>query len=202
MGANWGHIPRLALATALLSLVGCGSPAATLATGVEPFATLLNDATDAGASRAQIEALRESSQTGEMSFETISALVDATLECFADAGISFRREEPLELAPGFLLPFYGVGDTTTGGGSASALSAACEQQHSYFAFVAYQNQAGVQAARDAALLDELPEVRACLAKNGFDLPADATPDEVRQAVSQVAAETDDAGDVVLCSENL
>ena len=199
-----GLRPTLVLVAAglLVALAACAGPATSPVASIEPFATSLQDASDADASRAQIDALRESSHTGEMSFETISTLVDATLECFADAGLSFRREEPIEVAPGFLLPFYGVGDTTTGDGSASALATACEHQHSYFAFVAYQNQSGVQTALDAALLEELPEVRACLADNGFDLPADATPDEVRQAVWQVAAETDDAGSVVLCSENL
>ncbi len=182
-------------------LAGCGPDSAPRPTGNDVFALAYDEAKDADASPSQLDALAKASNEGEMGYEELASLIHDTFNCLDDAGIPYQPIYPWERWPGFAIPMYGIGESEIlGGTSSTAIAAECELKYSGFAFMAYQNQPSAQDARDERFREDLPATLACLVENGYTLPEDASLDEVRAAVSELAIETGQSGELILCSE--
>lgn len=145
---------------------------------------------------SQLAALREAADSGEMSYEEISALLEETFQCFDDAGIGYRRLPDLEPIPGFVMPNYGH--------DAEPLSVAddCLVRTSQYAYDAYARQPAALELLDAALEAERDEILACLRAKGATIDDDATLDEMRQTDIALFEEAMAAGnrDFDYCSE--
>lgn len=195
---------RLGTSIALVvsfAIVGCATHQTQVtSTGDSVFAQIYRDAQEYGASESQLDALTQADLVGDLSYETLALLIDDTFTCLDEAGIPYLPVVPLELVPGFSIPSYSVGSSTELGPDTSfAIAQQCQSTYSEFAERAYQMQPRAQALRDNALESELPQVLECLKANGVDLDPEATLDEVRYAVSQVAYDTSLVGSAVVCS---
>lgn len=154
------------------------------------FAHYLAQARTSNASEAQIDALALSAETGEMSYETVNALVEDTFQCFESAGIWYVRNPDWERVPGFFIPDFGIGEPIE-------VADACLWRYSQYALLAYQQQPDYIELRDAALEADREQVLECLREHGVLIDDDVTTDELRLAVQELLFATPD--DPVVCS---
>jgi len=170
-----------------------GDTAASAPAGSEDvgryFTTYLDEAVALGvAGPEQIAVLERAVENDGMPFEDLAELTRRTFDCFTGAGIDYTEKEPYELGIGYLLPDYTWAAEMPGKTLAEVeeLGDACIDRHSYWASMAYQDERVVGEARDARLRRDFPHVVECLRGHGVDVPDDATLDEVRQNVEELA----------------
>lgn len=157
-----------------------------------------------GAGQPQIDVLRAAEQSGELTFEAVSALVEASFACMAEAGISHEEQAPREIVSGRLKPVYNFSATAEGMTEDEVLDAAdaCLDEHSFWAEMALGDPRLYRDELDAELRAQLPTVLACLTENDVEVPADAELDEVRQASLDLALATDEASggdEMIICT---
>lgn len=211
-GARWIGKAVAASAGLMLALAGCSGDPTTSGPVVTPtpgspgfvFVSALYYAERADASPEQIAALQEAIRTGELSYETVTDLVEQTFACFEESGIEYQRRDPEELGPGFLAPAYTHAGFASGMTNDQALAVAdfCIDTYSNFAVGAYRNGPASWDARDARLREELPQIVECLTSNGVTASTDDTLDEIRLKVADLLRQTTDASNgegAVACS---
>ena len=159
------------------------------------YATYLAEATSNHASARQIEVLKEAVRTGDLTFETVNELTRITFDCFAQNGISYDKLEPIELGIGYYMPNYAIGAESAGRTEkeTTAVADQCINTESYWASMAQQDIRMVGQARDARMRRDLPNILACLKKNGVAMADDAALDEIRRAVKDLALGNDASG---------
>jgi hypothetical protein len=138
--------------------------------------------TNRDAGETQIAALKAAATKGSMSYEELDALINDTIACFESSGVDYRRIADQEVAPGIMMPGYGIGEPI-------AVGDKCVKKHSGYAELAYQRQPSVIAAKDAKFEAARPQVLACLREHAVAIDDDATRDEIDRAVSLLFIKT-------------
>jgi len=182
---------RLGRLAALTTVVGVASgciPADGTAAeaGASPatsvYAAIVDDASESGASDAQMAQLHEFIDGRELPFSEVVEAGQRTEECLVDVGlqpVSSVREDALGdpwLDLGWIIP-DGV-DEATG----LALGDQCAQDEFIFINDMYRNQPARIELEDAAFRDAFPTIRNCLAEHGVVVDAEASQGEVVTAI--------------------
>lgn len=173
-------------------VVGCasgGDPRVEETNFALDGAQLLADARDASASVEQLRVLEEAVDAGSMSFEDLSSLVPAAIECIEAAGFVVDRQPPEEVFPGVLHPSYVVQSKVQSADTDEMMAerqmiSACESRERSFADTFYLDQPSSVEAHNSALLAETEEIRECLAARHIVLPTDPSAGELVEALNE------------------
>ncbi|MGC4175165.1 hypothetical protein [Demequina sp.] len=178
----------------LVCLAACTAPTSEPSTTDNGFGSLataiIARANAAGASEAQLDALRDAELIGVLEFEPYKQAVDATFACFADAGIRYESSGPTA-SSGLPMIRYGFEAPENGPDPGSQ----CVNVNSRFVEELYQNQPAAAEAVEQAFIDAMPQLIPCLREDGW-LPSsgEPSPDNVKHAIEDgmTAAEDGDA----------
>jgi|GEM_PF-6585232 len=201
------------LAGAAMLLAGCSafdraadqaSPGALDPSSENVFHEQLYWAEQGEASEKQLAALEEAARTGDMSFETVSELVEDAFACLEEVGIGYVRKDPERVGPSYLIPSYAVHGTAPGmtAEQAEALGNECLEKNSYYAEGAYQLAPRAVSARDDLIRAQLPQIVECLNDNGVAATEEETLDELTVKVIdllRVTSEATNGEGAVACS---
>lgn len=168
----------LGLAAAAL-LAGCAaSPAVSSDPATATFAEIaqgaLADAKANGATDEQISIIEEIVANGEVTYELVQAAVEATYACFDAAGIRYDVLAP-RMKGDIAYPQYAFE-----GDGGSEVADACIHANSDYVEALYARQPAAIAASEQEFLLRMPALIDCLKDLGYDIPADATMDDVKQ----------------------
>lgn len=191
--ANW--LPRVALfVLCAASIAGCAAtPTVIPATGAatdefrERVEAAIEEATAAGASENQREALTAVLDAGEVSLSTARDAMRRTVECIAETGVEARYVE--QTIDGALV----VPTLTYGGKKPGDLEyEACSQRESSWIDYLYQTQPSAMENRARFLRQQLPMVRACLEESGNAAPPGEDLYATLERAHQLAIDSDGA----------
>jgi hypothetical protein len=166
--------------------VGCTGP--HTASGPESdsvqIRNLLDEATKRDASEHQIAVLNRALKVGTVTRADMDEAFADSLQCLDDAGLTYRVFED-QVSPGSGLTVPNVSVVMPPGRSESEMDTlgnianTCLFSESIYVVSTYADQASSQEIQDAAWKSD--SMRACLKERGFDVPEDATVDEISQA---------------------
>lgn len=164
---------------AIVLLAGCTtSPSApsddpAARTFAEIAESALKDAKANGATAEQVTIIGQIVTSGEVSYEAVQAAVDATFACFDAAGIRYDELAP-RVEAGITYPQYAFE-----GEGGSEVADACIHANSDYVEALYARQPAAVAANDQEFIAAMPVMIACLQELGYDIPTDATMDDVK-----------------------
>lgn len=176
---TWASVALLA-AVALLAgctaspAVSSGDPAAR--TFAEIAEGALADAKATGATDEQIAIIEEVVANGEVTYESVQAAVESTYACFDAAGIRYDALAP-RMKGDIAYPQYAFE-----GEGGSEVADACIHANSDYVEALYARQPAAVAASDQEFIAAMPVLIDCLEDLGYEIPADATMDEVKQVL--------------------
>lgn|GEM_PF-3115023 len=183
------------LACALSCLLGACSESSTpqdsmLELQKEYFSGTADAAENSGATRLQIDTLREAASTGELTPDMVTALYDPLFACLEAIGAEGQVEGTKRIAPGFSVPDYVISFDVevldAGGAELDSQVRECQDKHVEFVWRALYLQPAAVEARADEMMIALPSIRECLDGLGVDLADNPSPEQVQQAISEGA----------------
>ena len=151
---------------------------------------MIQNAEDGGAGDEQLTILRNAQAAGFVSLEDAREAARAMVECVKDAGSdAFVADQTMD--SGLVVPVYNyVSDTP----QQQAIGDACDTQEAFWVNGAYQMQPQSLEMNDAYLERQLPVVRSCLEREGYELDDNMGTREVLRRASEVSIDTGSAVD--------
>ena len=173
--AAWAATAAVTLGAAACSAAGDAPADGDSATTLEQ---IYDRAAEADASPAQLAVLERAVATQQVTFDDVSAAVDALAACVEAAGFALTRDDRVA-ASGLREVSYAV----TGGDPAAPdegqrILDSCRLQHSEFVEEAYLSQPSSVALLDAHIAEVRPEIVACLRDAGREVDDEATFSEL------------------------
>lgn len=159
------------------------------------FAEALAEARDAGASEAQLAALSEAVDTGTVSVEAAREAARRAVACMQHGGLDAQFEEKT-LSHGVVVPGYLVNHGAED--DVDAQIEVCDQQEFSWVNQVYQLQPSSVETAEQFVEQQAPVLRACLEKNGVDIDASDSGNELARKASR--AMTDSGGTVNCLAE--
>lgn len=196
------------VAAAAMGLAGCAEDAPTSREQTTHLQQIAADAAASGlASDAQVAVLNAAARSGSLSWDDYAAAVDATLACFADAGINYvgpttddsmgfkqlgyaaqvgaadgmQQVEAVEGAPGESRVMWEQ-PASGHGDPKAAVADSCRESHSLWVEIAFNEQPSSIEAQDTFLESRRESVVACAAANGLALDGEAP---IRQMLAEL-----------------
>lgn len=162
----------IAVASALMVIFasGCTTAAAEPWEGhVSPWeeevSVAIEEATEGGASDAQIAILEKTRETGEVTFEDAKAAMVRTVECFADVGIDATYKEEQDSRSVTLPSFTAV---VTDEPDYDEPLDPCDTQESFWVNMLYLTQPSALEAMTQQYAPLVPAIKECLAREGVE----------------------------------
>lgn len=147
---------------------------------------ILDEARAAGASDAQMAILEAVADTGVITESDYTGAVNASLQCFAEAGIDYQTSE-IDVAGDIRLSYaYAASDAT------DPIASTCVSTNSSYVERLYALRPEASEKADRAFKAALPAIIACLNELDLDIDPEATVDEVKlffQYYDSTAGET-------------
>lgn len=171
---------------------GSTSGADTYSDIVGPFdqeiARVIEEATEQGASAAQLAELEQAAAAGEVDLDTARAATRRTVECIVGQGFDAVYAEQAAASgvttPGFTLS----ADSEEDAYAASDAAEACETRESLWVSMMFSMQPSSLSAQEEYLRQQLPIVIACLEDEGIAASEDdALFDTLNKAVSLISS---------------
>ncbi len=178
----------------MLALSSCSSEAVAQESAKQDFEILIEEliqsAEDGGAGDAQLAILRDAQAAGFVSIEDARTAARAMVECVKDAGSdAFVADQTMD--SGLVVPVYNYLSDTA---QQQAIGDACDTREAFWVNGAYQMQPQSLEMNDAYLERQLPVVRSCLEREGYELDADMGAREVLRRAAEVSIDTGSAVD--------
>ncbi|MGC4175187.1 hypothetical protein [Demequina sp.] len=151
----------------------------------------LESAREGEASTAQIALLEDAERVGEVTLEHAHEAALNAVQCMTEAGVS--ASYVLYTVQGLDIPGYEAHVGLEDNSKLEALADRCDTKEFQWISQVYQTQPAATEAHAQHFVESVPLIRACLESHGVRVDADATADEIEQAMTQ--ALTDSAGDV-------
>lgn len=178
------------MATSLLALTGCATPA-PLPSNVDPvFAAMYERALDGGASDIQLDILRRAAELGRVTYQDVSESLAETFACFDSAGVGHEDMGVTILASGLPFPMYGWGGGISDDDVArfEALGDDCLNKNSYYVETLYQTQPIAVEGEARAFEERVPSMLSCLESLGVIVDGGAARADIEAAVSNAVVE--------------
>ena len=189
--------PAVVLGLLLVSLIaGCANDGEshakpTVVAGSNAgFEHALAEATAARASEAQLTALREAVDSGEVSIEVAREAARRAVSCMQDAGLDASYTERTR-ASGLVVPNYAVA-----GEGGDTQSEACDKKESFWVNQIYQTQPSAVAANQKFIEQKAPVLRACLEKHSYTTDPDASGIDLANQAAQILTDTKGSVDCI------
>jgi hypothetical protein len=197
----------IAFATAAV-LAGCADSSASQPPTTAHLQQIANDADASGlASDAQLATLRDAAAAGALAWDDYADAVNATLACFADAGINYvgptvdesmgfkqlgyaaqvggpqgaQEVQAVDDAPGESRVVWGE-EPTGRADPLATVAESCRESHSLWVEVAFAEQPTSLEAQDAFLESRRAGVVACAEEKGLALDSEAP---IRQMLAEL-----------------
>lgn len=178
----WARLASTATAFAfVIATAACSSgPSLEPPSEAGVFQEVWLQASEAGASPAQLDLIARASERGEVTLPDVYEALAATFECFDEGGVAWEWLD-LDYSRGFPIPSYGWGGADE---QLFDYGDACLERHSFYVEMLYQVQPSSVEAEKSNLDERMPEVVACLRAEGVEISDEASPDEVELAIRE------------------
>lgn len=179
---------------ASLALSGCSSESLAHESAKQDFELMIEEliqsAEDGGAGDDQLAILRKAQEAGFVSIQDARMAARAMVECVKDAGSdAFVTDQTME--SGIVVPVYNY---LAENPQQEAIGDACDTREAFWVNGAYQMQPRSLEMNDAYLEQQVPVVRSCLEREGYDVDESMGTREVLRRAAEVSIDTGSAVD--------